>query len=134
MPLVVVLVAQLCLTVCNPRDCSLPGSSAHGILQAGILEWVAMPFSRASFQTRDWTWVSFFAGRFFTFWVTREVPFSQLYKYLIHCRYYVYKSFSQKVFCYSVFFVLTLITGKQIYLISIIFLIKVKYCKLGLLV
>ena len=46
--------------------------------------------------------------------------------------YYLYKSFFQKVFCYSIFFFLTLITGKQTYLISIIFLIKVKYCKLGL--
>ena len=37
------LVAQLYLTLCDPMDCSLPGSSVHGILQAGILEWVAMP-------------------------------------------------------------------------------------------
>ena len=39
------LVAQSCLTLCNPMDCSLPGSSVHGILQAGILEWVAISFS-----------------------------------------------------------------------------------------
>ena len=44
------LVAQSCLTQCNPMDCSPPGSSVHGILQARILEWVAMPSSRASFQ------------------------------------------------------------------------------------
>ena len=43
-----VLVAQLCLTLCNPMDCSPPDSSVHGILQARILEWVAIPFSRAS--------------------------------------------------------------------------------------
>ena len=42
------LVAQLCLTLCDPIDCSLPGSSAHGILQARILEWVAISFSRGS--------------------------------------------------------------------------------------
>ena len=41
-------VAQSSPTLCNPIDCSLPGSSAHGILQARILEWVAMPFSRGS--------------------------------------------------------------------------------------
>ena len=42
----VVLVAQLCLILCNPTDCSPPGSSVHGILQPRILEWVAIPFSR----------------------------------------------------------------------------------------
>ena len=41
-----VLAALSCLTVCNPMDCSPPGSSAHGILQAGKLEWVEIPFSR----------------------------------------------------------------------------------------
>ena len=43
-----VLVAQLCLTLCDPMDCSLPGLSVHGILQARILEWVVIPFSRGS--------------------------------------------------------------------------------------
>ena len=38
-------VAQSCLTLCDPMDCSLPGSSIHGILWARILEWVAIPFS-----------------------------------------------------------------------------------------
>ena len=46
---------QLCLTVCDPMDCSLPGSSVHGILQARILEWVAVPFSRGSSQPRSLT-------------------------------------------------------------------------------
>ena len=46
--------------------CSLPRSSIHGILQARILEWVAIPFSRGSSQPRDQTWVSCIAGRFFT--------------------------------------------------------------------
>ena len=52
-------------------DCSHPGSSVHGILQAKILEWVAMPFS-GIFWTRDQTRVSCFIGRFFTIWATRE--------------------------------------------------------------
>ena len=56
------LVAQSCLTLCDPIDCSLPGSSVHGISQARILEWVAIPFSRASSQLRDPTLVSHFAG------------------------------------------------------------------------
>ena len=43
-------VAQSCPTLCDPMDCSLPGSSVHGILQARILEWVAFPFSRESSQ------------------------------------------------------------------------------------
>ena len=50
----------------DPMDCSPQGSSVHGILQARILEWVAMPSSRRSSQPRDRTWVSYIAGRFFT--------------------------------------------------------------------
>ena len=67
-----VKVAQSCLTLCNPMDFSVPGSSAHGILQAIILEWVAIAFSRGSSQPRDWTQVSLIAGVFFTIWATRE--------------------------------------------------------------
>ena len=67
-----VKVAYLCLTLCDPVDCSLPVSSVHGILQAGILEWVAIAFSRGSSQLRNWTEVSCLAGRFFTNWTTRE--------------------------------------------------------------
>ena len=62
------LVTQSCLTLCDPMDCSLPGSSVYGILQARILEWVAILFSRGHFWPRDWTWVSCIAGRFFTIW------------------------------------------------------------------
>ena len=61
-----VLVTQSCPTLCHPVDCSSPGSSVHGILQAGILEWVAMPFSRGTSLPRDQTWVSCISGRFFT--------------------------------------------------------------------
>ena len=53
-------------------DCSPLGSSVHGILQAGILEWAAIPFSRGSCHHRDWTHVSCVAARFFTIWTTRE--------------------------------------------------------------
>ena len=61
-----VLVAQPCPTLCDPIDCSPPGSSIHGILQARILEWVVVTFSRGSSQPRDQTWVSCIAARFFT--------------------------------------------------------------------
>ena len=50
------------LTLCDPKDCSLPGSSVQGILQARILEWLAIPLSRDSSQTRDWTKLSCTAG------------------------------------------------------------------------
>ena len=58
-------VAQSCLTLCNPMDCRLPGSSVHGILQARILEWVAITFSRGSSQPRNRTQVSCIIGRRF---------------------------------------------------------------------
>ena len=60
------LVVQLCLTLCDPMDCNPPVSSLHGMLQARILERVAIPFSRGSSWPRDWTWVSCITGRFFT--------------------------------------------------------------------
>ena len=60
------LVTQSCPALCDPMDCSLPGSAVRGILQARILEWVAISFSRGSSQPRDQTWVSRTAGRFFT--------------------------------------------------------------------
>ena len=46
-------VTQLCLTLCDPLDCSPPCSSIHGIIQARVLEWVAISFSRGSFRLRD---------------------------------------------------------------------------------
>ena len=64
-----VKVTQSCLTLCYTMDCSSPGSSVHGILQARILEWLAISFSRGFSWSRDWTWVSCIAGRFFTVWV-----------------------------------------------------------------
>ena len=60
---------------CDPMDYSPPGSSVHGIFQARILEWVAIPFSRGSSWPRDRTRVSCNAGRLFTDWATRELAF-----------------------------------------------------------
>ena len=60
--------------LCNPLDCSQPGSSTYGIFQARILEWVAISFSRGSSQCRDRTQVSCIAGRCFNLWTTREAP------------------------------------------------------------
>ena len=57
--------SQSCPTLCNPMDCGPPDSSVHGILQARILEWVAMPSSRGTYQPRDPTQVSCIAGRLF---------------------------------------------------------------------
>ena len=69
-----VLVAQSYPTLYDPMDCSPPGFSVHGLLQARILEWVAIPFSRGSSWPRDQTWVSHIAVRFFTIWATRKAP------------------------------------------------------------
>ena len=65
----------ICLShvwLCNTMDYSLPGSSVHGIIQARILEWVAISYSWGSSQLKDRTGVSCIAGRFFTIWATRE--------------------------------------------------------------
>ena len=64
-------VAQLCLTLCDPVDYSPPGSSVHGVLQARILEWVAISFSKGYSRHKDRSWVSSadsftISGRFFT--------------------------------------------------------------------
>ena len=56
------LVPQSCLTLCEPMDCSPPGSSVRGIIQARILEWIVISFSRGSSLTRNWTLVSWIAG------------------------------------------------------------------------
>ena len=71
---VCVWAAQSCLILCNPMDCSSPGSSVHEILHARILEWVVIHFSRGSSQPRDRTQVSGVVGRFFTLWETRNAP------------------------------------------------------------
>ena len=65
-------VAQSCPTLCNPMDCSPPGSSVHGIFQAWILKWVAISLSRGSSWPRDETRVSCIVGRRFTIQATKE--------------------------------------------------------------
>ena len=72
LPCMCVLVTQSCLTLHELMGYSPPGSSVHGIFQARIPEWVAIPFSRGSSQPRDRTLFSFIAGGFFTIWATRE--------------------------------------------------------------
>ena len=69
-----VLVAQWYLTLCDPMDYSPPGSSVHGIVQARIVEWVAISYSRGPSWPRDQTQVSCIAGRFLTVRATREAP------------------------------------------------------------
>ena len=69
-----------CPTLCNPMNCSPPGSSVHGILQARILEWVALPSSRASFRPRDWTRISYVScidRRVLYHWATWEAQSSR---------------------------------------------------------
>ena len=71
---VCMLVVQSYLTLWDHMDCSPPSASVHGILQAGILEWVAISFSRESSWPRDQTQVSCIATGCFTVWATREAP------------------------------------------------------------
>ena len=89
--------------------CHLPGSFVHGILQARILEWVAVPFSRGSSQTRDQTQISHIAGSFFTIWATSKAqngvgslsllqgifPIQELNWGLLYCRLILYQLSSQ---------------------------------------
>ena len=83
-------VAQSCLTLCDPMDCSLPGSFLHGIFQARVLEWVAISFSRRSSQPRDWTRVSHIVGKRFTIWATRQVilPFKRSKQNVLSDKFY----------------------------------------------
>ena len=81
-------VAQSCLTLCDPMDCSLSGSSAHGIFQARVLEWIAISFSRGSSQPRNQTRVSRIAGRRFAvssvkFGKFLDIIFSKNFFYII---------------------------------------------------
>ena len=99
-------VIQSCPTLWDPMNCSPPGYSVHGILQARILEWIAMPSSRRSSQPRDRTQVSHIASGFFTVWATRKpkntgVESLSLFQgifltqessgVLLHCRWILYQ-------------------------------------------
>ena len=87
-------VAQLCLTLCYPMDCSLLGPSIHGIFQARVLEWFVISFSRGSSQPRDRTQVSCIVGRHFSVWATREAKlYYPLPCFILH--------FKAKLACYS---------------------------------
>ena len=70
-------------------DCSSPGSSVHGILQARTVKWIVIPFSRGLSQPRDWTQVSYTVGRLFIVWATREalsglITIKEMRKWLGH--------------------------------------------------
>ena len=99
-------IAQCCQTLWDSMDCSLPGYFIHGILEAWILEGVAIPFSRGSSQPRDQTQVSHIIGRFSTIWVTRKskntgvgclshlqwiFQTQELNRGLLHCRWVLYQ-------------------------------------------
>ena len=73
-PLCVYWVTQPCLTLCDPMDCSRQASPSKGILQARILEWVALPTSKGSSQLRGRTQASCITGGFFPVWAPREDP------------------------------------------------------------
>ena len=83
--LLLYLVAQSCLTLCDPMNCSLPGSTVHGIFQAKVLEWIAISFSGVSSWPRDQTHgscVSCIAGEFLTCWAIGEAiswPYVRVY-------------------------------------------------------
>ena len=74
-----VFLSQSCLALCDHIDCTWQDSSAHGILQARILELIAIPFFRGSSWPKDQTWVFCITGRFFTVWATKEVPRFHIY-------------------------------------------------------
>ena len=88
------VVTQSCPTLWDPMDCRPPGSSVHGILQARILEWLAISFSRGSSWPRNQTQISCIAGRFFTNWAMREAPWKSantfLRGYIFICIIYIY--------------------------------------------
>ena len=77
--------AQSCPTLCDPMDCSPPGSSVHGIFQARVLEWVAISFYRGSSWPRDRTRVSHIVGRRFTVWATHTHIYIGIYAYRFTC-------------------------------------------------
>ena len=81
--------------LCDPVDCSLPGSSVHGILHGKILEWVVISFSRGSSQPRDRTQVSRVAGRCFNLWDTREAQMTSIRHHLsCHLQYLSHAAFT----------------------------------------
>jgi len=88
----VVTVVELLSRICNPMDCSLPGSSVHGISQARILEWVAISSSRRSSQPRDRTHISCIDKQVLHHWATREahmhLHYLFFFRFFSHLGYY----------------------------------------------
>ena len=115
-------VTQSCPTLCDPMDCSPQSSSVHGILQARVLEWVAISFSRGSSRPRDWTQVSCIAGRRFNLWATRKVL------YTIH--FHTHK----KITCFinTVLQIFSLVSKKPLKLSLKVSFCKVSWCFLWL--
>ena len=74
-----------CLTLCNRMDCSLPGTSVHGISQASILEWVAISSSRASSWPRDWNWVSCIGRWILYHWIVKIKSISFVKNSICQC-------------------------------------------------
>ena len=103
----VCLVTQSHPTLSDPMDCGLPPSPVHGIFQARVLEWVAISFSRGSFQYRDRTWVSRIVGRRFTVWATGEVT--------VTLRHSSYKEVRDLIlsFNFSVFKIISWVSRKE---------------------
>ena len=91
---VLCLVTQSCLTLCDPMDCSAPGSSVHGDLSGKNTGVGCLPSSRRYSQSRDQTQVSCIVGRFFTSWAIREAQkyhsLMFIFMSMIHLRYVLY--------------------------------------------
>ena len=117
----IVLVSQSRPTLCYPIDCSLPGSSVHGILQPRILEWIAIPFVRGSSWPRDRIWVSCVAGRFFTIWATGKTLYdfhrgcTNFFSYHV-CTKFLFSAHPHQHLC-LVFLMLAILIGVRCYLL-----------------
>ena len=90
-------VAQSCPIHSNPMDCSLPGSSIHGIFQARVLEQVAISFSRGSSQPRVRAWVFCIVDRRFTIWATRDIKQKILRRGGKNTQYYTKQIFMMQI-------------------------------------
>ena len=104
-------------------DCSLPGSLVHEILQARILQWVAIAFSRGSSSPRDQTWVFAFAGRFFTAWAT--YPCVNLHYFLpsVSVRFSFFLWFLEEL-CHFIVLLFESGSKKKVYILYMIYFIS----------
>ena len=106
-------VTQSWPTLCDPMDCSLRGSSVHGIFKARVLEWVAISFSRGSSQPRDQTQVSCIASRCFTVWATEFPAFFVYLDNSLLSYVSIANIFSQSVFYLLILLILSFIEQKS---------------------